>query len=345
MAEHPTAERPPLISIVLSFRNEEEVIPELMRRLRQVLARLPVNYELIFVNDASTDGSLQLLLREAKEDPRVKIINLSRRFGVAEGFWAGMRYARGAAVITMDTDLQDPPEVIPELVEKWRGGAEVVYTVRTRRKGESRGKVLLTRLAYKIIRLVASEDLPVESGDFKLMGRRVVDQLLRLNEKDPYLRGLVTWMGFKQTPVYYQREARFKGRTHFPLLRSKGPILTFMTGLTSLSVVPLIAFLALGLLLTAAAAILGLVFCAMKIFALGAPQWWWWLITALGLFSGVQLMGIGTVGLYLGRVYKDVRNRPRYIVESTIGFEAEAGRAEAPTGQSPAASDVRPDGQ
>jgi dolichol-phosphate mannosyltransferase len=181
--------------------------------------------------------------------------------------------------------------------------------------------MLLTRLAYRVIRLLASEELPVEAGDFKLMGRRAVDELLKLNETDPYLRGLVMWMGFKQTPVYYQRAPRHKGASHFPIFRSKGPITTFLFGLTSFSVLPLAAFLALGLGLTFLSALLAVVLCAMKLLAHATPPWSWFIV-ALAFFSGLQLAGIGTLGLYLGRVYKDVRHRPRYLVAGTLGFAA-----------------------
>ena len=337
----PATHRRPLVSILFSFRNEAEVIPELLQRLRQVLgapasltasgnASLspagmpalpgPVDYEFIFVNDASTDQSLQILTEEAKSDARIKVLNMSRRFGVAECHLAAMKYARGDAVITMDTDLQDPPEVIPDLIARWQAGNEVVYTVRTARAGESVFKVWLTRLAYKAIRLVANEELPVEAGDFKLIGRRVVNELLKLNEKDPYLRGLVTWMGFKQTPVHYKRAARPKGQTHFPLFRSKGPIITFVFGFTSFSILPLVGFLLLGMLFTAASVFAAIALCALRFHSGQAPGGYWGLI-ALAFFSGLQLMAIGTVGLYLGRVYNDVRNRPRYLVESTMGFE------------------------
>ncbi len=324
MASAETTGKLPLVSVILSFRNEEEVIPELIARLTQVFARLPVDHELVFVNDASTDRSLEILTAKAKANPRIKIINMSRRFGVAECILAGMKYSSGGAVVTMDADLQDPPEVIADLVEKWRQGADVVYTVRTERAGESAGKLFLTKLAYKAIRLVSNTDLPVEAGDFKLIARRVVHQLLQLNEKDPYLRGLVTWMGFKQVPVYYKRDPRFSGETHFPLFRSKGPIITFVFGFTSFSILPLVGFLLFGLLVTMVSLGLGLAFLLMKLFAGGVPNHAW-LITALCFFSGVQLTGIGTVGLYLGRVYNDVRNRPRYIVESAIGFNHPPG--------------------
>ena len=314
----------PLLSVVLSFRNEEEVLPELVRRLQQAVAGLPADCEFIFVNDASADRSLDLLTQVAQADERVKIVNLSRRFGVVEGFLAGMGYARGAAVVTMDSDLQDPPELIPELVDKWLAGWDVVYTVRTARAGESRMKIFLTRQAYKLIRMAANEDLPVEAGEFRLITRRVADEVLKLNESDPYLRGLVWYMGFKRTPVFYKRAARAQGQTHFPLLRSKGPVLTFASGMTSFSVLPLVAFVAIGLGLTCLAVLAVLVLCAMKL-AAASVAGWCWVVTALAFFSGLQLMGIGTVGLYLGRVYRDVRNRPRYLVADTVGFEYSPG--------------------
>jgi polyisoprenyl-phosphate glycosyltransferase len=314
----------PLLSIVLSFRNEEEVLPELIRRLQQAAAGLPADCEFIFVNDVSTDRSLELLTQAARTDRRVKVVNLSRRFGVVEGFLAGMSYARGGAVVTMDSDLQDPPELIPELVEKWLAGWDVVYTVRLSRAGESRLKTFLTRQAYKLIRLAANEDLPVEAGEFRLITRRVMVEVLKLNENDPYLRGLVWYMGFKRTPVHYHRAARAGGETHFPLLRSKGPLLTFASGLTSFSVLPLVAFVVLGLGLTSLAAVAALALGVMKLLAIAVPGWGW-IITALAFFTGLQLMGIGTVGVYVGRAYRDVRNRPRYLVASTVGFEDSAG--------------------
>jgi len=318
-----TTRRRPLVSIVLSFRNEEEVIPELLRRLQEAAAGLPADCEFIFVNDDSTDQSLEVLTRAALADRRVKIVNLSRRFGVVEGFLAGMSYARGDGVVTMDSDLQDPPELIPELVHKWLAGADVVYTVRTSRAGESAFKTFLTRQAYKLIRLAANEDLPVEAGEFRLTSRRVVDEVLKLNESDPYLRGLVWYMGFKRVAVYYHRAARARGKTHFPLLGSKGPLLTFASGLTSFSMLPLVAFIVMGLALAGLAALAGLVLCAMKLLAFDVSGSSW-IIAALGFFTGLQLMGIGTLGVYLGRVYRDVRNRPRYLVASTSGFEIPA---------------------
>lgn len=308
----------PLVSIVFSFRNEGEVIPTLLERLGHVLQPLPIEYELIFVNDASTDDSLALLTEAAGHDTRIKVVNMSRRFGVEDCIRAGMKYAAGDAVITMDADLQDPPEVLPELIDKWQQGADVAYTVRASRVGESNLKLWLTKFAYKIIRAVADIDLPVEAGIFRLMSRRVVNELSRLGECDPYLRGLVTWVGYKQVPVHYHRQERAAGSSHFPLY-TKGPVSTFVAGITSFSLVPLTVFLLIGLLICLAAVTSGIALIVLKLLQVSVSPWSV-LIIVVAFLSGIQLLGIGVLGLYVGRVYNEVKNRPHYIVESTIGF-------------------------
>ncbi len=307
------------LSVVLSFRNEEENIPELINRLHKSIQPLGLDYEFIFVNDASTDRSLELLTARSKEDPHVKIINTSRRFGVSQCTSAGMKYSQGDAVVIMDADLQDPPEVIPELVEKWRKGADVVYTTRTLRDGESRFKMWVTGWAYRTLKHVSDIDLPVDSGDFKLMSRRVVNELMKLNERDPFLRGLVTWVGFKQVPVFYHREKRFAGQTHFPLYRS-GPVKAFLSGLASFSFVPLHFLLVAGLVTFLAGSLFLVAVTGMAILQLDGPVGFG-LIALMLFLGGGQLLGIGVLGLYLARIYNEVRNRPNYIVESTIGFE------------------------
>ena len=212
----------PLVSVVLSFRNEAENIPTLVARLVAMFATQDVAYELLFVNDSSNDGSLETLVEARSTNPRVKIVNMSRRFGVSECARAGMSLSSGDATIIMDADLQDPPEVIPQLIEKWRQGADVVHTVRTHRRGESAAKMMLTRIAYRIIHIGSSIELPVDAGDFKLLSRAALDHLLALGESDPYLRGLVVWIGFQQAFVPYEREARHAGKTHFPFF-SRNP--------------------------------------------------------------------------------------------------------------------------
>lgn len=298
--------RQPLISVVLSFRNEAENIPTLIARLDKALASQPVSYELIFVNDDSTDRSLEILLNEREKNPNVKIINMSRRFGVAEGVLAGMTAAQGDAVVYMDADLQDPPEIIPALLDRWRQGADVVHTVRTHRRGESPLKMWATKMAYRVIQSGSAIELPVDAGDFKLLSRPAVDQLLHVRESDPYLRGLVVWLGFNQVFVPYEREARHAGRTHFPFF-SKNPWKTFAVGMTSFSFLPIYACFAL--------AAIGLAW-SFFLLILSGP-----LLAALTFFWATTLASIGGLGIYLIRIYKDVRGRPQFIVKSTVGLD------------------------
>ena len=311
----------PLVSVVLSFRNEAENIPTLIARLAEMFANQPVDYELVFVNDASTDSSLAILVRERERNPRVKVINLSRRFGVVEGVRAGMATARGDAVVYMDADLQDPPELIPALLERWRAGAAVVHTVRTRRHGESRLKMWLTRVAYRLIRTGSTIDLPVDAGDFKLVSRAAVDHVLAMREADPYMRGLVVWIGFTQALVPYERDARHGGRTHFPFF-SRNPWKTFALGLTSFSFMPVYACVALSVAgLLAAGVLLGF---AVAFRAVGSPFAAQTAFLGLITFFWATLLGaVSVLGIYLVRVYKDVRGRPQFIIESTIGLPAQ----------------------
>jgi dolichol-phosphate mannosyltransferase len=231
---------------------------------------------------------------------------MSRRFGVAEGVIAGMATSRGDAVVYMDADLQDPPEVIPRLIDRWRQGVDVVHTVRTRRHGENALKMAATRLAYRLIQFGSSIELPVDAGDFKLLSRAAVDHLLRLRESDPYLRGLVVWLGFNQVCIPYERESRHAGRTHFPFF-SRNPWKTFTTGLTSFSFMPIYVCFAVAAFGLAAALLL----------ALSGSTF----MAAITFFWATTIGAIAVVGTYLIRVYKDVRGRPPYIIESVIGNE------------------------
>ena len=309
------ARRPdrPLVSVVLSFRNEAGNIPTLVARLDRMFAAEHADYEAVFVNDASTDASFTLLMAERERNPRIRIVNLSRRFGVAEGVMAGMSVSRGDAVVYMDADLQDPPEVIPALLERWRQGADIVHTVRTRRHGEHPLKMAATRLAYRLIHFGSSIRLPVDAGDFKLLSRAAVEHLLRLRESDPYLRGLVVWLGFNQVTIPYERESRHAGRTHFPFF-SRNPWKTFTMGMTSFSFMPIYACFAL-----AAAGLLASLVLAIA----GSP-----LFAALAFFWATTIAAIAVVGTYVIRIYKDVRGRPPYIIESVIGDGPRSGGGE-----------------
>ena len=319
-----------VISVVLSFRNEEEVIPELIKRLRQVLRKdYDGHYELIFVNDASTDASLNILLDERKKHNEIKVITMSRRFGIVPCIMAGIRYAQGDAVIYMDADLQDPPELIPQLIEKWKQGADVVYTTRTVRAGESKLKMRFTKLAYRLIRYVANINVPIDSGDFKLLSRRVVNELIRLDERDAYFKGLVTWVGFKQEQVLYNRDKRFAGNTHFSLLKSLGPFQSFIAGIASFSSLPLYLslFIGMGILLSALVyAILVLIVVSTG----GTVPGWSFVIMILLFIGGIQLITLGIMGIYLARVHTESKKRPTYIIESMHGMSDEKHNPPAP---------------
>jgi dolichol-phosphate mannosyltransferase len=245
------------------------------------------------------------------------VINMSRRFGVSECARAGMTASSGDATIIMDADLQDPPELIPQLIDKWRAGADVVHTVRTRRHGESAVKMMLTRLAYRIIHMGSSIELPVDAGDFKLLSRPALNHLLALRESDPYIRGLVVWIGFQQAFVPYERDARHAGSTHFPFF-SRNPWKTFAMGLTSFSFMPLFATIALALAAIACATIVVL-FVVLRQLIDHDVSATVALFAAMLVFWATTLAAIAAVSLYVIRIYKDVRNRPQYVVASTIG--------------------------
>ena len=308
-----------LVSVVLSFRNEAETIPELIRRLLKVFDKIPVQFELIFVNDNSSDESLELLMRQASKDSRVKIVNLSRRFGYYAGVRAGLSYASGDAVITMDTDLQDPPEVILELFEKWRQGAEVVYTVRTSRSGDSRSQKLITHLAYRVIRRVADVDIPVDAGDYKLMSQQVVRRLLDLGEANSYFRGLVSWVGFRQVAVFYNRDKRFAGTSQRSIFFSREPAKVFWAGITFSSSFPITSILLLGILLVLFGLISSFGFGLSWLLGLHFANWLL-VFPFVSVVSGLQIIAMSVVGFFVKRVLDETRNRPQFVVESTFGL-------------------------
>lgn len=315
----------PSVSVVLSFFNEAAVIPELLARLRAVLRQEVAagnvrRYELIFVNDASTDQSAALLGEQITQGDIV-LVNMSRNFGVSECVYAGLKEAGGDAVIYMDADLQDPPELIPTLLARWKDdpAVEVVYTTRRRRQGEHPLKLLLTRFGYRFINRISEINLPVDSGDFKLLSRRVVDQLLAMEEKLPYLRGLVSWVGFKQAQVFYDREPRFDGRraTKYPVL-SRRVIYGYLDrALISFSDAPLKMSLILGFLFASLAGIYLIVVLFQKLMGWYEPGWPAIMATML-LLGGIQLVVLGFVGLYINVIFLEVKKRPVYIIESVI---------------------------
>lgn len=303
-----------LVSVVFSFRNEEENIPELVLRTCEAL-KDEKSIELIFVNDASTDGSELLLKKLMKKFP-IKIVNMSRRFGVAHCIIAGLSNAKGDVVIYMDSDLQDPPELIPELIKKYKDGAEVVHTKRTKREGESYIKLLVTKIAYKIINFFSELKLEENAGDFKLLSKRAVNEMLLLPEYSTYIRGLSVWVGFKQEVVLYDRLSRANGNTKFPLF-SRGPITEFIRGLTAFSVSPLLLsllFSAISIIIAFSLMFYGLIIKILDITTTGVPS----ILIALAFFNGITLFAIGILGIYVAQIYYEVKQRPKFIVKNII---------------------------
>ena len=318
-------EKPTTLSLVFSFRNEEAVLSELIRRTRAVLEKekqkgVIAAYELIFVNDASTDRSGEILLKERGNHSDIRVLNTSRCFGVAACILAGMEHSRGEAVIYMDADLQDPPECIPQLLEAWKTQqVDVVHTVRKSRRGESQSKIFLTKMGYRILNSFSTIAIPMEAGDFKLLSRRMVNHLLQLRENRPFIRGLICWIGFKQTFVYYERKARHGGKSKFPVLGWKVLSNFFGSALISFSSFPLKMASFLGLL----AILFDFVFlvhvCFEKISGRAIPGWTAIMIAVL-FAGGVQLLCLGIIGIYLDSIHEQSKQRPNFIVESTFGF-------------------------
>jgi glycosyltransferase involved in cell wall biosynthesis len=306
-----------LISLIFSFKNEEKNIQELIDRVSKTLSQLKDrwNYEMIFVNDASTDKSEQILIELQNKYP-ITIINMSRTFGVGPCVLAGFKESKGDAIIYMDSDLQDPPELIKDLITEHEKGFDVVHTVRSKRLGEPWLKLFLTKIAYKVINFLSDVPLPVEAGDFKLISRTALDKILKQKEFRPYIRGLSVWVGFKQGFINYIRDARHQGQTKFPLL-SHGPINQFISGVTAYSLKPLYLAIIFGIFAFFLSLILMIYALYTKLSGLSVPGTSGILIT-ISFFSGVILFCIGIMGIYLARIFEEVRGRDSYIIKNII---------------------------
>ena len=311
------AARPvPTLSIVVPLFNEEGNVALLLDRITGILARLTgePTYEIVLVNDGSGDATLATIRQEMQHRPHVVLVNLSRNFGHQLAATAGLDASRGAAVVLMDGDLQDPPELIEQFLEKWRQGYDVVYAVRRTRKGESPFKILTAQVFYRTIKRLTNVSIPVDTGDFRLMSRRVVDALKTSREHHRFLRGMVSWAGYAQTGVEYDRDERFSGTTKYPFKK----MLRFaLDGITSFSDVPLKMASYLGFTASTAAFVYALTIILFKAFHLGTPEYTrGWASTMVGILflGGVQLIGIGILGEYLGRIYDEVKARPLYLV-------------------------------
>jgi glycosyltransferase involved in cell wall biosynthesis len=308
----------PTLSLVLPIYNEEEVIPELHTRLQQFLAELRLDTEVIFVNDGSRDRSMELLRGISAGEPRYKILSFARNFGHQAAITAGLDYARGKAVVVLDADLQDPPEVILEMVAKWREGFDVVYGKRRSRVGESFVKLFTAKWFYRLFAAMIPIDVPLDTGDFRLMSRRVVVALRELKETHRFVRGLVAWVGFKQTAVLYDRPGRFAGETKYPMRK----MLRFaIDGITSFSVLPLRFATYLGMVISVLSVGVAIWALLAKYVFKVTVQGWTAEVVLVSLLASVQLLMIGILGEYIGRIYEEVKRRPLYIVGDGVGLD------------------------
>ncbi len=307
-----------LLSLVVPVYREEKNIPEFLRRVRPLLSTITEDYEVIFALDPSPDRTEEVILEERARDSRIKLLRFSRRFGQPMATLGGMSYASGEAVIVMDVDLQDPPELLPELVAKWREGYDVVIPQRRRRTGEPLIKRLVAAAGYRVINRIANVEIPQNTGDFRLLSRRVVNELLKLKESHGFLRGLVAVVGFRQCLIPFDRPPRFSGQTNYN--RFLGSLRIGFNGIFGFSTYALTLSTQFGFLIAGFSFLMALVYLAMKLagfpFPMGNPT----MVIMILFLGGIQLISIGILGEYIGRIYEEVRSRPKFIVDRLEGF-------------------------
>ena len=308
-----------LLSIVFSFRNEEGNIEPLVQRISTTMEKVKDwKYELIFVNDDSNDNSEQVLLKLQKNYP-IKIINMSRNFGVDPCVLAGFRNSSGDAIIYLHTDQQDPPEIIPDLIKKHEEGNEIVHTVRTKRKGEGKFRMFLTKIAYRIINSLSDINLPVQAGDYKLISKKALQEILKQKEFRPYVRGLSVWVGFNQDFVFYERDPRGEGKSKMPLF-SAGPITDFINGVTSYSLKPLYLGIIFGFISMIISFLLIIYALYLKFNNLAIPGSTS-IIIAISFFSGIMLLTLGIIGVYLARIFEQTKGRDQYVIKEIKDYK------------------------
>lgn len=308
-----------LISVVVPVYNEEGTVAELHRRLTSVLAPLG-RYELLLVDDGSSDGTWLAARELARTDQHLRLIRLSRNFGHQVALSAGLDHARGNAVVSMDGDLQDPPELIPELIDRWRAGSDVVFAIRRQREGETWFKLATASAFYKLINRVSSVEIPEQAGDFRLLSRRALDALLAMPERARFLRGMSSWIGFEQASVPYARDPRYAGETKYPLRR----MLHFAgDAVTSFSATPIRLVAALGFMSVAVCLVALAWTLYVRLFTDETVAGWTSVIVVVLFLGGVQLLSLGIIGQYVGRIFDEVKDRPLYFVSERVdGDEA-----------------------
>ncbi len=311
-----------LLSVVVPCYNEEEVLHTTHRRLVEVLARLEdLDFEVVYVDDGSRDQTPAILRQLQEEDDRVRVLRFSRNFGHQLAVTAGVDHASGDAVVLIDADLQDPPEVILDMVARWREGYHVAYGVRTDRPGESAFKLWTAKAFYRLINRMSDTVIPLDTGDFRLMDRRVVKALQSMPERDRFVRGMVSWVGFRQIAVPYQRAPRLAGESKYPLYK----MLRFaLDGIASFSIAPLNLATWMGFAVSGLA-LLGIVYALfLRLFTSIWITGWTAIFISVLFMGGIQLISLGIIGEYIGRIYGEVKRRPLYLVNERLGFEHEA---------------------
>lgn len=312
----------PELSVVVPVFNEQENLPQLYQRLVTTLDRVGLMYELILVDDGSRDQSIPIMHELAAADPRVTVIELARNFGHQVAISAGLDHARGHGVIVMDADLQDPPEVLPEFIAKWREGYEVVYAIREKRK-ENIFKRMAYAAFYRLLQRVAQVEIPLDAGDFCIMDRRIVDLLNGMPERSRFVRGIRSWVGFRQIGMPYERHARHAGRPKYTFTRL---LYLALDGLVSFSFLPLRVITALGFVVSALSILLAIAYTIQKITIGLSPPGFATLTVAIFFLAGIQLVTIGVIGEYVGRIFEEVKRRPLYVVRAVEGAAAVARR-------------------
>ncbi len=307
-----------LLSIVVPVYKEEKNIPEYLRRIRPILSVITEDYELIFSLDPSPDRTEDVILEERAKDERIKLLKFSRRIGQPMANLAGLSYSSGDAVIVMDVDMQDPPELIGQMVEKWREGYDVVLPQRRQRTGEPFVKKLVAETGYKVINKIADVKIPPNTGDFRLMSRRVVNEVVKLKESHGFLRGMVAVVGFRQVLIPFDRPARFAGETNYN--RFLGSLRIGFNGIFCFSTYALTLSTQFGFLIAGASFLIAMAYLVMKLagfpFPIGNPT----VVILLLFMGGIQLISVGILGEYIGRIYEEVRSRPKFIVDRAAGF-------------------------
>jgi len=310
-------EKKAMISIVVPVFNERETILELYARIRHVTQAAEMNCEILFVNDGSTDQSEEILLNLCRKDQSVKVLELSRNFGHQIAIAAGLDYAQGDAVITMDADLQHPPELIPELVKKWTEDFDVIYTCRRTTQGVGPFKILTSRFFYSLINRLSDVTIPAGAADFRLLDRKVVEVFRTFRERSLFVRGLIAWMGYRQTAILYEAGNRYGGKSKYSFGRM---LRLFADGITSFSSVPLYLSALFGAIISAFSFVYAGYAIYARLFTGSVVEGWTSVLVMVSFIGGIQLITLGILGLYLGRIYNEVKGRPRYLLRHTIGL-------------------------